>query len=86
MKQPTDVYYPPHYYVLDAEGNTVCQVRDIQEHVCRDLDGMTAADMANAIKYLLRCPFKNDMLQDLYKTKWFVDAMIERREKEVSGG
>jgi len=85
MKQLTNVHFPPHYYITDTEdGSAICQVRDVQNHVCYNLNGMEAADMANAIKYLLRAPFKHSMLEDLYKAHWFIEKLIDRKEKEVS--
>ena len=34
----------------------------------------------NIIKYIARCPFKNNMIKDLKKAKWYLDDLIERLE------
>lgn len=74
---------PKHYMILDwAKKKILCQVRDVQEHVAGALSGMMAADMANAIKYLLRAPFKGNFLQDLKKCAFHVEQMIARQERE----
>jgi len=74
---------PPHYTIWNWGRNTIlCQVRDIQRHVTRNLAGMLAADIANAIKYLCRSPFKGKMKQDLKKANFHINAAIEKLEQE----
>jgi len=34
----------------------------------------------NILKYVVRCPFKNNPLKDLKKAKWYLDDLIERVE------
>ena len=35
----------------------------------------------NIIKYVIRCPFKNNTLKDLKKAKWYLDDLIKRVER-----
>lgn len=42
--------------------------------------------LGNAIKYLLRAPFKGSTLDDLKKARWYVDREIQRLEREQSKG
>lgn len=77
------VYNPPHYTVWNwAKNQILCQVRDIQRHATRNLTGMLAADIANAIKYLCRAPFKGKMKQDLKKANFHINAAIEKLDAE----
>ncbi len=36
----------------------------------------------NIIKYIVRCPYKNNGLKDLKKAKWYLEDLIKRVEKE----
>lgn len=38
--------------------------------------------LGNAIKYILRAPYKNNELEDLEKAKWY----LEREIKRLKGG
>ena len=37
--------------------------------------------LGNAIKYILRAPYKSNQLEDLKKARWYVNREIERLEK-----
>lgn len=38
--------------------------------------------LGNVIKYVLRSPHKGREIEDLKKARWYLDRMIEKREKE----
>jgi hypothetical protein len=67
------VQSPKHYKVAGIE------VRDIQKELCAPFIGQEAADLSNAIKYLLRCPKKGKMLEDLKKARQHIDWLIDIR-------
>src|ERR1700693_922232 len=37
--------------------------------------------LANAVKYILRCPFKGNLTQDLEKAIWYINRRIELEKK-----
>jgi hypothetical protein len=37
--------------------------------------------LGNAIKYILRCDYKNNAIEDLEKAAWYINREIERRKK-----
>lgn len=43
--------------------------------------GIIAVCTGNIIKYIWRCEDKNG-LEDLYKAKWYLDKLIETKEKQ----
>ena len=69
---------PKHYMILDADGQVLCEVRDVQRHCSDGLSGMDSADYNNLLKYALRAPFKDKFLEDLKKARFMLDALIER--------
>ena len=38
--------------------------------------------LGNAIKYILRAPYKNNELEDLEKAKWYLEREIKRLKEE----
>lgn len=36
----------------------------------------------NIIKYIVRCPYKNNGVKDLKKAKWYLEDLIRRVEEE----
>jgi hypothetical protein len=68
------VQSPSHYKVAGVE------VRDIQKELCSPFLGQEAADLSNAIKYLLRSPKKGKMIEDLRKCQQHIDWLISSRE------
>ena len=38
--------------------------------------------LGNAIKYILRSPYKGREIEDLEKARWYIDREIERLKKE----
>lgn len=39
--------------------------------------------LGNVVKYVLRSPHKGREIEDLKKARWYLDRMIEKREKEA---
>lgn len=70
---------PHHYMVAGVE------VRDIQKELCYPFFGQEAADLSNAIKYLLRATKKGKMVEDLKKCQKHIDWLIKSRESGESG-
>jgi len=73
---------PAHYAIYDSDNIYLCEVRDIQRHVCFGLTGIEAADYSNAVKYLLRSPYKGSQLDDLKKCRKHIDWLISHIESE----
>jgi hypothetical protein len=38
-------------------------------------------NLGNTVKYILRAPHKNSLLEDLKKARWYLDREIENQEK-----
>lgn len=64
------VNHPPHY----TQGRF--EVIEVIE------DWKLNYKLACVIKYIARCDFKNDPLQDLKKARWYLDREIVQRERE----
>ena len=77
LKEP--VNHPSHY-----QSETGIEVIDVIEAFTFDLDGVSAFDTGNILKYICRWSKKNG-LQDLKKAEWYLQhliAHIENIEKE----
>ena len=74
MMENDVVNRPNHYMVAGIE------VRDIQKELCSPFLGQEAADLSNAIKYLLRSPRKGKLVEDLKKCRKHIDWLIESME------
>ena len=37
--------------------------------------------LGNAVKYILRCDYKGNAIEDLEKAAWYINREIERRKK-----
>ena len=73
------VTHPPHY-----QSETGLEVIDVIEAFTFDLKGIEAVDVGNVLKYICRWKNKNG-LQDLKKSKWYLEhliAYVEKMEKE----
>lgn len=68
------VNHPAHY------NQYPCEVIDIEKVAIKDLKGLSAFCLGNAIKYVLRSPFKGSMKQDLEKARWYITRLIEELE------
>ena len=85
-EETNEITRPAHYVfdkpceeVRDVIKDRLTQMSDLVEYE-EDL-GDLVYDYSNAIKYLLRWPFKNG-LKDLYKTKECVEELIEILESK----
>ena len=65
----TDAVYNPKHYTSHPSGIECIQV---VEHF--------GFNIGNAIKYLWRCGLKGDEIEDLKKSRWYIDREIARRE------
>ena len=40
--------------------------------------------LGNAIKYILRSPYKDNQIEDLEKARWYIDREINRLKEEMT--
>lgn len=81
MKLKKDMVNSPEHYrqykIINGE------VIDLIEEVTIHYPVEVAYHIGNAIKYILRAPFKNNMIQDLKKSVYHLNRAVERlNEKE----
>lgn len=69
------VNHPSHY----TQGGIECI--DALEAATINLKGIEAVCTANAIKYLWRWKEKGG-IEDLEKSKWYIDRLIKKMEKQ----
>jgi Protein of unknwon function (DUF3310) len=67
---------PKHYTSIPAKCECGRPIECIQvtEHL--------GFNIGNAIKYLWRCDYKGNALEDLYKASWYIQREIGRRERK----
>lgn len=70
-KETNNVNHPSHY----NQGKY--EVIDVIE------DWKLNFNLGNAIKYIARCPFKRNKLEDLEKAKWYIEREIKSIEKDT---
>lgn len=70
-----DVNNPSHYTQYTFEAI------DVIDEVAPKYPIEVAMEIGNAIKYLLRAPFKGRLVQDLNKANWYINRAIENLEK-----
>ena len=70
-----DVNHPEHYTQYTFEAI------DIIDEVAPKYPIEVAVEIGNAIKYLLRAPFKGRLIQDLNKAVWYINRAIDNLEK-----
>ena len=69
-KQPIDlVNHPPHYTTGSIE--TIDYIEDVLGN------DFYLYCLGSVIKYISRCQYKDDMLQDLEKAEWYLKKTIE---------
>lgn len=73
-KTADTVNHPPHY----TAGGIECI--DALAAATVGLEGLDAVCTSNAIKYLWRWKMKNGV-EDLRKSKWYIDKLIEHQIK-----
>ena len=67
MENKEKVNHPSHY-------NKGIEVIDITESWKLNFS------LGNAVKYILRAPYKNNSLEDLKKAQWYIQREIENME------
>ena len=67
-----DVTQPSHYMLMNGDLETIDLIRDRTT----PMTGYGGYCYGNAIKYLMRWPYKNGV-EDLRKCKQYLDMMIE---------
>ena len=70
-----DINHPEHYTQYSFEAI------DIIDEVAPKYPIEVAMEIGNAIKYLLRAPFKGRLIQDLNKANWYISRAIDNLEK-----
>ncbi|WP_244881332.1 DUF3310 domain-containing protein [Brochothrix thermosphacta] len=76
IKQTDTVNSPSHY------NQTKIEAIDIIEDVTAGYQSNVKYHIGNAIKYLIRAPFKNNTVEDLKKSVWYIQRAIEKLEGE----
>lgn len=69
-----DINHPQRY-----QSDSGIEVIDVIEAFTKDLHGVVAFDIGNALKYLCRWKKKGG-IDDLKKAKWYIDHVIEKSE------
>jgi len=64
-----DMVNHPSHYTSHPSGIETIQ---ITEHM--------GFCLGNAVKYIMRCDFKQDAIQDLEKAVWYIQREIDRRK------
>lgn len=76
---PNNVNHPQHY---NQGGREVIDVIDeILAGMAPSLSPIEAFDLGNALKYILRHPYKGKPVEDLEKAKWYLDHMIKQHSR-----
>lgn len=70
-----EINHPAHYNQYTFEAI------DVIDEVAPNYPIEVAMEIGNAIKYLLRAPFKGRLIQDLNKAVWYINRAIENLEK-----
>ena len=69
------VSHPEHYNMGKVE------VIDIIEGLIKDIDDPSVGfNVGQCLKYILRCPYKENMYRDLKKTEWYLQRAINLLE------
>jgi hypothetical protein len=75
------VNHPSHY----NESKATCS--KCGHHIeCIDVVGHMSFNLGNSVKYIWRCDLKNDAIEDLKKSAWYINQEIKQREKELNHG
>ena len=75
----SNVNHPRHYNTLGAR--CISCMRPIE---CIDVIEHMTLNAGNAVKYIWRKDEKGNLLEDLYKAKWYIEREIEREQKKMS--
>lgn len=74
METKDNVNQPEHY----KQGKQ--EVIEIIEDTVQHYPVTVGYHLGNCIKYIMRAPFKNNMLEDLKKARWYLDRAIKNLE------
>ena len=74
-KETEAVNHPAHYKQYGLEAI------DVIDEVAPKYPAAVGMEIGNAIKCLLRAPFKGRLIQDLNKAVWYINHAIENLEK-----
>ena len=77
LKETEEVNHSAHYNQYTFEAI------DVIDEVAPKYPAEVGMEIGNAIKYLLRAPFKGRLIQDLNKAVWYINRAIENLEKSV---
>tara|TARA_R110002051_G_scaffold296187_1_gene362201 strand:+ start:47 stop:307 length:261 start_codon:yes stop_codon:yes gene_type:complete len=77
MEKNDDVNHPKHYTSGKLEA------LEIIEDATNGLNGLEAFSMGSALKYLIRFDKKNDPIQDLRKSVFYINRIIALRLKQI---
>lgn len=77
MNNKEMVNSPQHYNHLVVDGHSV-EAIDLIKSILEmsQLTSYQSFDLGNMLKYLLRFPFKGKPIEDLEKTRWYLDSLI----------
>jgi len=78
-KMSDNVNHPKHYTSLGAKCSG-CE----KEIECIDVIEQMLPNLANAVKYIWRAPFKGNLAEDLQKAIWYLNRELKRINKPVS--
>lgn len=73
--EPDMIQKPPHY------NKFTFQPIDIIAEVTNYYEGSTAFHIGTVLKYLMRAPFKGNLLQDLQKAAYYLQRAIDEMEE-----
>ena len=76
IEQTDTVNSPSHY------NQTKIEAIDIIEDVTAGYQSNVKYHIGNAIKYLIRAPFKNNTVEDLKKSAWYINRAVGKLEGE----
>lgn len=71
-KERDNVNHPPHYNQGKYEAIDVIE------------DWKLNFNLGNAIKYIARCRFKRNKIEDLEKAVWYIEREIKNTKKDIS--
>lgn len=75
LKETDDINHPKHYNSYSFE------VVDVIDEVVPNYPSTYSGHIQNAIKYILRAPFKGTLREDLEKAVWYLEHAIEIIDK-----
>ena len=86
------VNHPSHYQHIkighNGENETKFEAIDIIQGVVSSLDlgSEYSGFLWQTLKYILRAPFKKNMIEDLEKSEWYLDRLIQTMKRDDKNG